>query len=73
MSKPTKSDMTRKQRLANGPGPYRVRNEAKAAAKAAGEKQFTDPNLAKGQMRYDEARGRVVVGGGQPRKAKVAE
>ena len=57
-----RNEMTRAQRLANGPGPNRIRNEAKAAARAAGEKQFTDPGLAKGQMRYDASRKRIVVG-----------
>lgn len=68
-SKPT--GMTRHQRLANGPGPNRERNEAKAAARKAGEQQFTDRNLAKGQMRYDASRKRIVVGANA--KAAAAE
>ena len=59
---PKQHELTRHQRLTNGPGPNRIRNEAKAAARAAGEKQFTDPGLAKGQMRYDASRKRIVVG-----------
>lgn len=61
-SKP--SGLTRAQRLANGPGPYRVVNKAKAAARKAGKKQFLNPDMPGGTLRWDPTRGRFVVGTG---------